>query len=251
MSLPLHYRSGRPDSVGSYPSLRRALMVERDGEKNRMLLVTGLDGLVELSGAKVAHHSLVGQLGVQRGARIENSSVGILVLGLGADERPWCFRDGCWTQVSFAPPFEAVLGTLVPKLPAEYRGWSETHTMVGVGGEITTVSGDLAVPGTRTTGKLDQRLRPNSGKPSLQISLRRQASLRRTGLCGTLGPDLCSDLLVVVGLSSQILRGLRRRADRCWRSSELAFAPSTIRGRLGFCSTPRKSRFFSCRITEE
>ncbi len=116
-----------------------------------MLLVTRLDGLLQFSAGKVTNHALTGQLGVERVARIENSSAGVLVLGRRDGDGPWRFRNGSWTQVSFAPPFKAVVGKEVPELPAEYRGWSETQTMVDVGGGITTVSADFAIPGTRTT----------------------------------------------------------------------------------------------------
>ena len=59
-TLSLQYRWGRPDAMGSYPSVRAVHPPGRDGEP--YVLATIADGYVLLHGAKATVHSLPGQL---------------------------------------------------------------------------------------------------------------------------------------------------------------------------------------------
>ncbi len=50
--LNIGYRSGRPDAMGAYPSVRSVLPIEEPGKPMGLLFVTRLDGLVRLVDGK-------------------------------------------------------------------------------------------------------------------------------------------------------------------------------------------------------
>jgi hypothetical protein len=160
-TLKIRYRGGRPDSVGICPSIRTVLTIEDPGKQPRLLFGTRLDGLIQLSDGKEAHHALGGQFGADYVDRIENPSEGTIIVGGRWDESPWQFRDGKWTQVSFAPPCRPAPCDPTADLEPQYQHWSETRLLVERGGAIVTVSSTGWSPGTRTTA------RRRNGKPEV------------------------------------------------------------------------------------
>jgi hypothetical protein len=150
-TLAIQYRSGRPDAVGSYPSVRAVHPPIRDGEP--YVLATVGDGYVLLEGTKPTAHSLPGQLGASSVYAVENTSEGTFFFE-GDDRLPtWTLGAKGWEVASLAPPFEIDPADEAAELEKDDEGWYETCVLVGPGGSIYTVSGTGVSAGTRTTGR--------------------------------------------------------------------------------------------------
>lgn len=150
-TLAIQYRWGRPDAVGSYPSVCAVHPPTRGGEP--YVLATVADGYVLLEGTKATSHGLPGQLGVAGVSRVENTAEGTLFFE--SDDRllPWTLGAKGWNSVSFAPPFEIDPDNNdAAELEKGEEDWYETSVLVGPGGAIYTVSGTGVSAGTRTTG---------------------------------------------------------------------------------------------------
>ncbi len=150
--LKIRYRDGRPDAVGTYPSVRSVLPVEGPGQPMGLLFATRVDGLIRLVDGRETSHALPGQLGAEYVDRIEGSAEGVLVFDGSDEDAPWRFRDGAWSTVSFAPPFEK--DPREPVVPGfRSRSWSKTRVLVGRDGAIFTINVGPITPGTRTTAR--------------------------------------------------------------------------------------------------
>ena len=150
-TLAIQYRWGRPDAVGSYPSVRAVHPPSREGEP--YVLATVADGYVLLDGKKATSHGLPGQLGASSVSGLVNSSEGTLFFDQDDDELPpWTLRAKGWEVASLAPPYEIDPANGVAELENRVETWNQTRVLVGPGGAIFTVSGTGVIPGTRTTG---------------------------------------------------------------------------------------------------
>jgi hypothetical protein len=148
-TLEIQYRWGRPDAVGSYPSVRAVHPPRREGEP--YVLATVGDGYVLLEGTKAIPRGLPGQIGASNVSGIMNTSEGTFFFE--GDDRlpPWTLRAKGWEVASLAPPFEIDPANDAAELEKDAETWYETCVLVGSGGAIYTVSGTGVSDGTRTT----------------------------------------------------------------------------------------------------
>ncbi len=157
-TLTLEYRWGRPDAMGSYPSVRTIHPPLRDGEP--YILATRGDGFVLLAGDKATSHSLPGQLSAESIIRVQNTAQGTLFFeeddrDEGESFPPWTLGSAGWKLASLepkaevAPPKKGVEDTEEDP-PAEV----ETRVLVDPSsGEIYTVTGNGKPSGTVTTSR--------------------------------------------------------------------------------------------------
>ncbi len=147
--LHIHYRAGRPDAVGVYPSI---VAVHRlDGSGDRLLFATGVNGYVSMAGGKDTAHALPGQFGLDRAWRIANSAEGTLFCPWDDREPTWRLGAGGWEVADLAPPCEPEPGD--PQVEGEKPSWGETRILVGPDGGVYTVSSTGGTPRTRTTAR--------------------------------------------------------------------------------------------------
>ncbi len=150
-TLDIQYRWGRPDAVGSYPSVQVVHPPTREGDP--YVLATVGDGYVLLDGAKTTPRALPGQLGAAGVDRVENTSEGTFFFE--DDERLTSWRVGAkgWEIASLDPPYEPDPANDFADIEKDDETWYETRVLVGPGGAIYTVSGAAMSPGTRTTAR--------------------------------------------------------------------------------------------------
>ena len=132
------------------------------------MLATIGDGYVTLDGAKATPHSLPGQLEAAFVDEVRNTSEGTFFFENDEELPPWRLGAKGWEVASLAPPFESNEAGDVDNFEQGQKDWYETRVLVGAGGEIYTVSGSGASPGTRTTtrrigGKPERIGRETSG----------------------------------------------------------------------------------------
>jgi hypothetical protein len=186
-TLELEYEFGRPDAMGTYPSILKVHPPQHPGEP--YIVATRFNGYLSLTGEQVASHRLTGQFGAwSKADKVAQSSEGILAFEIVPEnvDDPWTrefgdFRvphtwrldaDG-WAIDPFSPPFELDLfdkpekvevltnpefddefsEELPDEVEPEPTAWRETQAVVGPGGTIFTVSGTDRYPGTRTTAR--------------------------------------------------------------------------------------------------
>ncbi|AGA27923.1 hypothetical protein [Singulisphaera acidiphila] len=150
-TLPIQGRWGRPDAVGSYPSVRTVHPPSREGEP--YVLATVGDGYVLLEGTKVIPRGLPGQIGASNVSKIMNTSEGTFFFE-GDDRLPaWTLRENGWEVASLAPPFLIDPAGDAAEIEKHEESWYETHVLVGPDGAISTVSGTGVSDGTRTTAR--------------------------------------------------------------------------------------------------
>ena len=128
-TLKLKYRWGRPDAVGSYPSVRVIHRPEREGEP--YLLATALDGYLSLEGAKAVPRGVSGQLGASVVGRVESSSEGVLAFDSRDGRPPWKRRDDDWESVPLAPPYQVEPMSEIAEFELEEKDWFETPRLGG------------------------------------------------------------------------------------------------------------------------
>ena len=148
--LKIGYRGGRPDAVGSYPSVRRVLPDAPAGKPVGLVFATRVDGLVRLAEGKETRHALHGQLGAEYVQRLEASSEGLLVIDGSDESHPSRFAGGAWSEVSFAPPYEPVdpNGPEARVRPGA-REWHKSIPLVGRDGSIVTINSSGWAPGSQ------------------------------------------------------------------------------------------------------
>ena len=158
-SLSLQYRPGRPDAMGSYPSVRAVRPPSRDGEP--YVLATSGDGYVLLKDAKATAHPVPGQLSADGIGLVMNTAEGTLFFEDVDPEDagvlpPWTLGARGWNVVSLEPPVQDP-----PPKPAmdedeDEASFARSVTRVFVdprGGEIYTVTGIGSGGGTITTAR--------------------------------------------------------------------------------------------------
>ncbi|WP_254053384.1 hypothetical protein [Singulisphaera sp. GP187] len=150
-TLELQYHWGRPDAVGSYPSVITVHPPSQVGEP--YLLATVADGYVRLELTKSTSLSLPGQLGATDVCAVEHPAEGTLVFE--GDDRlpPWTLGPKGWEIASLAPPFEIDPAGAAAEIEKGTESWYETRILVGPDGAISTVSGTGVSDGTRTTAR--------------------------------------------------------------------------------------------------
>jgi hypothetical protein len=154
-TLSLQYRWGRPDAMGSYPSLCAVHPPSRDGDP--YILATSADGYVLLNGAKTTAKSLPGQLGADGIDLVMNTAEGTLFFEEADPEDgdalpPWTLSPSGWNLF----PLELPAKDPPPKQAIDEDDDSDanyvTHVLVDPsGGEIYIVTGTGRRGGTLTT----------------------------------------------------------------------------------------------------
>jgi hypothetical protein len=149
--LAIQYRWGRPDAVGSYPSVRAVHPPSHEGEP--YILATVVDGYVLLEGPNANPRTLPGQFGASNAYRVMNTSNGTLFFA--SDDRlpPWTLSAKGWELTSLASRFEIDQGDDAAAFEKDAGTWYETCVLEGPGGAIYTVSGTGVSAGTRTTAR--------------------------------------------------------------------------------------------------
>jgi len=150
-TLDINYRPGRPDAVGSYPSVSAVHPPRRPG--GPWLIATVADGYVVLEGTKAASRRLPGQLGASRIDRVENTAEGALCFEWDDQFPAWKLGEKGWEIASVAPPVEPDPGNDVGDFEKDQESWYETRVLVDRRGSMFTVSGTAITPGTRTTAR--------------------------------------------------------------------------------------------------
>ncbi len=144
----IRYRSGRPDAMGAYPSIRSVHLLEG---MNHLVCGTRMDGLVRLDGNKETASTLPGQLELEWIERIENSREGMLVVESDFGDLPWQLQKGKWVPRDFTPNTKPVEKAAMPDPAAEADSWSTTRLLVGPDGSLFSVSAGQWSPGMRAT----------------------------------------------------------------------------------------------------
>ncbi len=150
-TLAIESREGRPDAVGSYPSVQAVHPPTKKGEP--YVVATVGDGYVLLEGLRTTTAALLGQLQASSVARIMNTSEGTLFLEDNDEQSVWHVGEDGWEIAALAPPLESDPPKDAPAFDEDFEVWSETRVLVAPDGAIYTVSGTDASPGTRITGR--------------------------------------------------------------------------------------------------
>ena len=148
-TLEIQYRWGRPDAVGSYPSVprrppaesRRRALCPRHGRR-RVCAPGGNEGDPARAPRPARR---VGRL------RVRNTSEGTFFFEDDDRLPSWTLGAKGWEVASLAPPFEIDPANDAAELEKDAETWYETSVLVGPGGAIYTVSGTGVSDGTRTT----------------------------------------------------------------------------------------------------
>jgi hypothetical protein len=148
--IDIQYRSGRPDAVGAYPSIRAVRLV--DG-KERLVCATRLDGLVDIADGKVTTQTIPGQVNVEDVDRFESTKEGLLVIEDDDGDLAWQLQRGAWVERSFAPAFKPAPGQPGDDAAFGVKDWSETRLLVSLDGTIFTISSTSVMPGTHMTAR--------------------------------------------------------------------------------------------------
>ncbi|QEH38693.1 Two component regulator propeller [Aquisphaera giovannonii] len=150
--LEIAYRTGRPDAVGTYPSVVAVHPPARPGEP--WALTTLADGCLTLEGEKAVPHGLAGQLGASDVRDVEETREGLLCLDEQDALPPWKLGAKGWEAASLEPPFEVdPQDEDAAELEKSTEGWRETRVLVEPGGDIVTVSNTDELGGTVTTAR--------------------------------------------------------------------------------------------------
>jgi hypothetical protein len=146
-TLRIHYRWGRPDAVGSYPSVR-ALHVA-DGS-DTIMFATRVDGFVRLRrGGLEEQLAIPGQLAALSIDRVVNTAEGALFIDDDTSDVAWRFEAGAWRTIDLAPPFDP--HPLEPKTIPPAQEWYETKVLASPNGDVLTINQSAIRPGTTTT----------------------------------------------------------------------------------------------------
>jgi hypothetical protein len=153
--LRIGYARGRPDSLGSYPSVNAVHRIE--GPDGGLLCATARNGYVLVSEGRQTPYARGGQLDVHSVRRFEDTNEGLLVVAWNYGDSPWRLRGGNWEPAPLASSDDLE--------PAPER----LRLMVGPGGAVTSVSQGRMNPGPRITARW--------GREKLEILGRETSSL--------------------------------------------------------------------------
>jgi hypothetical protein len=147
-TLHIRYRWGRPDAVGSYPSVRALHFI--DGG-DTMLLATRVDGFVRVRrDGREDQLAIPGQLEARSIDRVENTAAGQLFIEDDTSDVAWRLSDGgAWRTVDLAPPYDP--HPLEVKTIPPAKDWYETKVLAGPRGDLVTINLAAMRPGTLTT----------------------------------------------------------------------------------------------------
>jgi hypothetical protein len=169
-TLAIRYRWGRPNAVGSYPSVTAVHPPARAGEP--YVLATVADGYLLLADGTLTPRSLVHQLGASGVERVANTAEGTLFLEGNEAFPAWKLGAKGWHVESITPPFETDPANDALVLEQDSAGWYETRVLVAPDGAIWTVSGTNVSTGTRTTGRRIDRKTVRIGRETSSLSPR-------------------------------------------------------------------------------
>ncbi len=230
-TLSLHYRWGRPDAMGSYPSVRAVHPASGNGEP--YILATRADGYVLLKDGQVTAHGLPGQFGADGIDLVVNTAEGTFFFEDADAEDgdvlpPWTLGARGWSVVPLDPPANDP-----PPKPAmdeheDLDARKVTCVLVDpTSGEIYTVTGTDKRGGTLVTAR---RVASREKQPSSAAHRRRNRShvLSLPARSGTPPSASSNDLKTANG----------RPSCRCpTRGAATNSGPSTRTDHPGFCST--------------
>ena len=140
--LRLLYRFGRPDAVGSYPSVT-AVDWAPDGKG--LLVSTALDGMLLLEEGGERRHAFAGDLGALSIRRMERAREGIVFFD---DESVWTQSAGEWTERRLEPRTRPRFG--IESLD-EFGQWQTDFAFVDPEGYLVAVAETNIRPGPRAT----------------------------------------------------------------------------------------------------
>ncbi len=143
--LKIHYRAGRPDAMGSYPSVRAIHPPRRQGEP--YVLATVGDGYVLFDGAQATSRRLAGQLAASGIYSIANSAEGTFFFHYDDRQPIWRLGPQGWQVAHLAPPIEPEPNNDLAEYEKAQGSWYATHVMVGPGRTIYTASAVAISPG--------------------------------------------------------------------------------------------------------
>jgi hypothetical protein len=147
--LRIAYRWGRPDAIGSYPSVRTVHPSAREGEP--YLLATVGNGFVGLDGSRSIPHEIRGQLAASYVSEITNTSEGTL-FSPSDDRLPtWKLGANGWEIANLAPPLESAAKDDFAAWEKNQGAWHETRLIAAPDRSIYTISGTAVSAGTRAT----------------------------------------------------------------------------------------------------
>jgi hypothetical protein len=146
-TLHVRYRWGRPDAVGSYPSVR-ALHFTDGGDT--MLLATRVDGFVRVrrDGGE-DQLAIPGQLAARSIDRVANTAEGQVFIEDDSSDVAWRLDGASWRAVGVAPPYDPHPLEIKTIPPA--KDWYETKVLAGAKGDLLTINLTAIRPGTLTT----------------------------------------------------------------------------------------------------
>jgi hypothetical protein len=146
-TLHIRYRWGRPDAVGSYPSVR-ALHFTDGGDT--MVLATRVDGFVRVRRGGVEDQlAIPGQLAARSIDRVANTAEGQLFIEDDTSDVAWRLDGAAWRSVDLAPPYDP--DPLEVKTTPPEKDWYETKVLAGPRGDLVTINLTAIRPGTLTT----------------------------------------------------------------------------------------------------
>lgn len=139
--LDIRYDPGRPNAVGSFPSVVQVHLLEV--EPLHLLIATRRDGFLELKAGSVTHRPLSGQLEADHITWI-GSKAGVLTAvdtqRFVGREVPWRYEAGSWSALELEPPFQP-----------EYSEWRLDEFLTLADGSFLALYGTYASPGPHLT----------------------------------------------------------------------------------------------------
>jgi hypothetical protein len=139
--LDIRYKPGRPNAVGSFPSVVQVQLLQAD--PLHLLIATRLDGFLELNSGSVTHRPLPGQLEADHVTWIGPGGGMLIAVDtqrfLGR-QVPWVYEAGSWKALELEPPFEP-----------EYSEWRLDEFLTLADGTFLALYGTYASPGPHLT----------------------------------------------------------------------------------------------------
>jgi hypothetical protein len=170
-----HYRWGRADAMGCYPSLRTALI-----DRGSIVCATALDGLLRVGSGKATSHVIPNQPPDSCLRQVLPAAGGTVLARW--DER-WGYSAGLWQQPSFDPP--------VPPPPA--HSWYEHRLMLDEHRRLVVLSRDNSTPGTVVLTRWEDSKKEVLAREEGSVSAPGPSSAPPTARSGPQTTDRCGD----------------------------------------------------------